>query len=426
DSLENIDFQLRKQLIEVKREKDLKKEDSLKKELQNFKDTVSKNFPIIANYTQNVFNIDDFQSQLDNRQLVLKYLFFYDQLAVISITKNNIKIELKPWTQSEKNLVNEHLVYLKNPNSNYTLNSELTNLLIPDMVNNYNAIIIIPDAPIYNLPFETLTYNSDFLIKEKTIHYSSHLRFIHGLNLEKKRKDTETTIFAPSYPKEKVDYVTRNYPVFLEGAQKEAERLAVLFPTKSFIGDDATKSNFIENKSEGNILHLAMHATIDETDPSLSHFNFANNEKLFLEEVYALKIPTDLAVLSACNTGIGKQDNALSMATLQRAFNYAGAKTTVASLWEVPDETTSQIMIAFYQYLKKGKTKSKALQQAKLDYLNQVENPRFKQPYYWAGFVLYGADAPVAQSFLDNKTIFLLVFGGITLIFGIWLFFRKK
>ena len=93
-----------------------------------------------------------------------------------------------------------------------------------------------------------------------------------------------------------------------------------------------------------------MHATIEEDNSSLSYFDFSNDEKLYLEELYALNIPADLAVLSACNTAVGQEDSSLSINSLQRAFNYAGTKATIASLWEVPDESTSQIMIAFYQF----------------------------------------------------------------------------
>ncbi len=422
DSLENIEYNLRKQIIAAKKERQAKREDSLQVELSSLHKVIAENYPILANYTQNNFLISEFQDQLNSNEIVLKYLFFYDQFVIISITKTDISFDYKLWESDEKELVKSHLKLLEQSGNSREINPKLTELLLPKSAFNFESLIVVPDTPIYNLPFETLIYNSDYLIKEKAIHYSSHLRFVRIADSVKKQAQPKSTIFAPEYASKSTQLVTRSEPVFLEGAQKEAKWLESLFPSESFIGEKATKTNFIENKTKGNILHLAMHASVDDEDPSFSHFNFANDEKLYLEELYALKIPADLAVLSACNTGIGKEDGTSSMASLQRAFNYAGTTATIASLWEVPDETTSQIMISFYDYLKDGETKSAALQKAKIDYLTNTEIEKLKHPYYWAGFVLYGDDAAVVES-SDDWLRFVL---GISTLLIIFIIFRKK
>ncbi len=167
-----------------------------------------------------------------------------------------------------------------------------------------------------------------------------------------------------------------------------------------------------------------MHASVDKDKPGLSHFMFSNEEKLFLEELYALKIPTDLAVLSACNTAVGNEDSSLNINSLHRAFNYAGTKATIASLWEVPDESTSQIMISFYEYLKEGENKYSALQKAKIDYLKNTKVEKLKHPYYWAGFVLYGDDSPVVDS--SNSWIWFLVGFAFIVVFMILLQKNRK
>jgi CHAT domain-containing protein len=421
DSLENIEYNLRKQIVAAKKERLSKREDSLQIELSNLHSVIAEDYPILANYTQNNFRVTEFQNQLNSNEIVLKYLFFYDQFVIISISKNDILFDFRHWKSAQKDLVKSHLKLLEKSGSSMEVNPELTALLLPESAFNFESIIVVPDTPIYNLPFETLSYNSDYLIKEKAIHYSSHLRFVRIPDSANKQAEPKSTIFAPEYASESTQLVTRSEPVFLEGAQKEAKWLENLFPSESFIGEKATKINFIENKTKGNILHLAMHASVDEEDPSFSHFNFANDEKLYLEELYALKIPADLAVLSACNTGIGKEDGTSSMASLQRAFNYAGTTATIASLWEVPDETTSEIMIAFYEYLKDGETKSSALQKAKIDYLNNTTIEKLKHPYYWAGFVLYGDDAPVVES-SDNLIRYVL---GISILLIIFIIFKK-
>ena len=75
---------------------------------------------------------------------------------------------------------------------------------------------------------------------------------------------------------------------------------------------------------------------------------------------------------------------------MARAFTYTGVPSTIMSLWKVPDKETSIIMTSFYNYLKQGETKDKALQLAKLDYLNNTDDVALKHPYYWSGFVVTG------------------------------------
>ncbi|MGV6830102.1 MAG: CHAT domain-containing protein [bacterium] len=399
DSLEQVEFTIRKQLVQARRARDAKKTDSINEILNGFQKSVEAEFPTISNFTQDNFDIKEFQKQVQENEIVLKYLFFKEQFAVFQISKDDIFWELLPWTETEQQLVTDHLAYLKDSKQALPSSDALTKLLIPEHAMAFDKLTIIPDEPIYFLPFETLVLNASYLVKTKAVRYSSHLRFAYfGEDNNATKKDTKATIFAPEYAAESTALVTRSAPVFLEGAQKEAKELERLFPSEAFIGNSATKANFITHKSEGNILHMAMHATIDEDNPGFSHFNFSENEKLFLEELYALKIPADLAVLSACNTAVGQTDASLSINSLHRAFNYAGTKATVASLWEVPDETTSKIMISFYNNLKKGNSKSEALQKAKVAYIETAENERLKHPYYWAGFVLYGTDAPVASA----------------------------
>jgi CHAT domain-containing protein len=423
DSLENVEYEIRKQIVLAKKQRKQKQKDSLNTILEKHHKELAKNYPILTSYTQNSFDTASFQNSLEDTQVALKYLFFLDQFVVIQISKDTISWDLRPWKKEEKKLVSNHIDFVKNPNHKLDLTSDLTQLLIPKNALEFESLIIIPDNTIYNLPFEALWYNDDYLIKEKAIHYSSHLRFAYTDKVAEEPENTKATIFAPNYPKSNTQLVTRNGPVFLEGAQKEARALENLFPSKSFIGNKATKENFVNYKSEGNILHLAMHASVDEDDSEFSHFNFSRGEKLYLEELYGLKIPSELAVLSACNTGIGKEEDASGMASLQRAFNFAGTKATLASLWEVPDETTSKIMISFYENLKNGETKSVALQKAKLEYINTTNNDKLSHPYYWAGFVLYGTDDPI---YSPSNTLYIAIGIILFLIILIFLFVKMK
>jgi CHAT domain-containing protein len=127
-----------------------------------------------------------------------------------------------------------------------------------------------------------------------------------------------------------------------------------------------------------------------------------------------------MAVLSACNTGMGKYKNGEGIMSLSRALTYAGVKSSVYSLWQVPDKETSQIMISFYENLKEGQSKDEALANAKRTFIKN--NPMKNHPFYWAGFVVNGDISPVIENYFIWK-----MFGGI-LLFTVLIFitFKRK
>jgi CHAT domain-containing protein len=99
-------------------------------------------------------------------------------------------------------------------------------------------------------------------------------------------------------------------------------------------------------------------------------------------------LPVDLVVLSACQTGLGKDVKGEGLIGLTRGFMYAGASGVVASLWKVDDEATAELMKHFYQGMfDKGLSPAAALQEAQVAMLKQK---RWHEPYYWAGFVIQG------------------------------------
>jgi CHAT domain-containing protein len=108
-----------------------------------------------------------------------------------------------------------------------------------------------------------------------------------------------------------------------------------------------------------------------------------------------MELNADLVVLSACETGYGRFETGNGIASLARAFMYAGVPALVVSLWQVNDQSTSIIMQNFYKHLANGKTKSAALRQAKLDYIKLVDNPIAAHPAFWSPFILIGDESPV-------------------------------
>ena len=100
-----------------------------------------------------------------------------------------------------------------------------------------------------------------------------------------------------------------------------------------------------------------------------------------------VRLNADLVVLSACQTGLGREMRGEGLIGLTRAFLYAGANSVVVSLWEVSDASTAALMKEFYQELRKGTSKDVALQKAQMAVRG---HPKWQHPFYWAPFILVG------------------------------------
>lgn len=413
---------IRKQLVNAKRENDLVTIDSLSLILKSTEENLSQQFPNLELLKAKKFQVEDLQKQLVSDQIVLKYLILNEQIAIFKISKDQLKVELVPWLNSEKEKTTNYIESLKSKTHNQKQAEELADVLLPEMDSKTSQIFINPDAELYPLAFETLFQNNQFLAERFKISYTSSLAFIFpGINSNSLNKSEELAIYLPQYAEASNGSDIRSGLSILKGAKEEAEELAKLFSTSIYTSDKLTKEDFINTSKNAKLIHLAMHAEVNNTEPGLSRLLFNNskneNNHLYLEEIYGMNLAADLAVLSACNTGFGKETAKKSMASFQRAFTFAGVPATVASLWEVPDNSTKEIMKTFYTHLSKGLSKSESLQRAKQDYLNNHTNTKLAEPYYWAGFVLYGLDKPVVTQRYFIKWHFLLIAIIISLIF---------
>lgn len=148
--------------------------------------------------------------------------------------------------------------------------------------------------------------------------------------------------------------------------------------------------------SDYRIVHFATHGLLNSRQPELSGIVFSlvdsqgkpQNGFLRLHEIYNMKLPAELVVLSACQTGLGKEIRGEGLVGLTRGFMYAGAPRVVSSLWKVDDAATAELMKRFYagMFVKKLRPAA-ALREAQVEMWKQ---PRWSSSYYWAAFVLQG------------------------------------
>ena len=142
------------------------------------------------------------------------------------------------------------------------------------------------------------------------------------------------------------------------------------------------------------ILHFAAHAVTDEIFPEQSAIllgagSAQEDGVLQMKEVLGLRLASDLVVLSGCQTGVGQLLRAEGILGFTWAFLSAGSSAIVVSLWSVNDQSTSELMEAFYRQMSRGLNPSEALGKAKQSMLVS-ERKAFRHPYYWAPFVLVG------------------------------------
>ncbi|MFD2588900.1 CHAT domain-containing protein [Croceitalea marina] len=428
DSLNQRNLKLRMQLVNAKIEDTVTKIDSLQELIDKHKRFTGRQFPDKKFLNTTEFSIKNLQENLKPSEVVIKYLFLGNKLAIFQITNEQFFWQLKSWEEEEKKLLKEFNTSIVSGTYEANKANKLREHLLPKSDLNKDIYIINPEGALAKLPFELLQTEEDYLIKKKKVRYTSNLLLLNNLNHNNKSSEM-VAIYAPTYPKTDKKLKTRSEPYYLEGAKEEAQNIAKMFPSTIFTMADLPKETFLKTAPEAAVLHLAMHAVVNNKEPALSHLLFGDDTKLdnnlYLEELNALSFNAQMVVLSACNTGIGKENNTGGIASLQRAFSNAGAPATVASLWEVPDLTTQKVMEAFYKNLKKGLGKSEALQQAKLDYLERTSNPKLRAPYYWAGFVLYGNDAPII---LNPKNEYLKWWPliAVVLLIAVFFFFLKR
>jgi len=425
---------LRQQLVQARKTKQDSKIVNLELQLDLLEKTFKETYPNYSKLAFSDFNIADFQSKMKADEVVLRYETIKDSLYTFVISKNEVRLLNIGHSETISTSVKSYVSNISERINTDELSKQLYERLIPKDALSFNQINIVPDDYLFKLPFETLKNDTgNYLIEDKVILYAPYLSlFQHNTitNTNNSQQDiANLMIFTPTYngvSNTNTDLAVRGNEYRLIGAEKESQLLADVFGSSSFSNYSATKENFKEHAPNAQLLHLSMHADIDPETPELSYLLFTKDDldnKLYIEELYGMNLKADMAVLSACNTGnVLNTDKNKGIVSLHRAFTQAGVPTTVASLWSAPDNATQKIMVEFYKQLKDGKTKAKALQLAKLNYLKTTDDALLKAPFYWAGFVINGNNAAVITT-KPSVMIWVLVALAVVVLIG---FFLKK
>lgn len=399
---------------------------TLKQRLEEYTQLLEGRFPVYheLKFSRKLVDREQAQRMLSENQTILKYIKGSDFWLALVINRAKIDVEFIETPVDIKSSVE----LLKKSTLNgekdtfSTQSRQLFSILFEPVTDHIKteSVIIIPDESLYYLPFEMLLteepgpgvyYNQyPFLLHRYHISYAPSITVLNYMSGERNRDPQNLLALAPFNqsldersaelftertvskltPLPLTDYETRE----ISGLFSEKKSLLdYIFPETAdvLLHRDASKVNFLNRDLEQyGFLHFATHAFINENNPNLSGIALWGEEEsgiLYVNDIYNMRFDADLAVLGACETGLGTLYRGEGVIGFTRAFIYAGVSNLTVSMWRVNDQPTSRLMISFYRKIREGTAYSEALRAAKLEL---IEYPEFSEPKNWAAFVLHG------------------------------------
>jgi CHAT domain-containing protein/Tfp pilus assembly protein PilF len=268
--------------------------------------------------------------------------------------------------------------------------------------------LISADGPLHSLPFAALVSGNRYLAESKPIHIIASAAVYNEIKGTRSKETSPVmellALGDPLYLKTATDpqiqaALHRGMRLDpLPATRSEVVAISHLYPdARVLLGRDATEESIKSLAPQARRIHFACHGLLDERFPLNSALALSAPEQSeegrdngllqAWEVLEELRLDADLVTLSACDSGLGKQMGGEGLVGLVRAFQFAGARSVLASLWGVADDSTADLMKRFYGYLRDGRSKDEALRAAQVDLIRSQD---FAHPYYWAAFQMTG------------------------------------
>ncbi|HRI58325.1 MAG TPA: CHAT domain-containing protein [Saprospiraceae bacterium] len=403
----------------------------LKQEQERFKTYLRDSFPDYARLSEevNFLTAGNVSALLRPEQAMVSFyltdsdafIFYFDAAGMFSWRKAVLPEGFRDMAQGyadylfkgDENDKNGRLNFLRVASLLYDI------LLAPELrtaAPGIRSLLIIPDAVLVIIPFETLLRQPadtnwrklPWLLRDYNIGYAysaTLLKTQQDISLRHRQETAPRYTFggfAPAYTGAEGntrDNPLPNYPLpDIKSTRDELRKVYSLTGGKAYYQDDATEKQFRRIAADCRTLLLAMHGFVNDEHPELSCLMFGipnkdtslHNNVLYASELQIMQLHADLVVLSACHTGSGKLHQGEGVYSLARAFAAAGVPCTVMSLWRLHENPAPQLVEAFFKHLKAGKTKDEALRLAKLEFIDNDKNGEMLHPFYWAGLMATG------------------------------------
>ena len=344
-------------------------------------------------------------------EIVLEYVLAEPHSYCLAISRDSARMVSLAGRESIEPTVLAYLKTLKTKAASKAQGRQLYGILLKDIseVPKKERLIIVPDGRLHLLPFDALVDDAGrYLVSSHTITYATSATSLHLVNSAPQQAGQHAFLGIGGIPYEQNPELTKVATIrgyitspLHDLANSKDEVLGAQAAIRGegntvLVGPSATKSGFERaGLDQHAIIHLAVHGVANEKHPEraalilLSAPSSGDDGILEASEIVHLQTSADLVVLSACDTAVGRLQGEEGIANLSLAFQLAGAKTVISTLWSVDDTTTLDLMQRFYSHLAERSTIAHSLTAAKRDMIRIYGKEAV--PYYWAGFKLEGA-----------------------------------
>jgi len=336
--------------------------------------------------------LQDIQNNLGRNEVIVEFYTTVDQVWKIIITSSAVYVmPIKESAKKVERLIQKYQFNVKcilqtsKPEVRKLLNQQakklgdkLFNILlgdITDIIESRHQIYVVPYGFLHFVPFQILSDSGTYLLETHEIVTLPFSGFVLRPEL--------------NYPKNSLVFVD-DWNGRLPKAKLEAETVGAMLDA-TVVGKGFDHMG-LGHSSNGQILHIAAHSEFRLDNPDLS-FIHLHEGPLYTAELLRNPFRFELVVLSACETGIAHVTSGEDLVGVGHAFLYSGADSVIASLWQVEEETTHELMQTFYRELLCGQSRAAALRQAQLTFLHN--NPH-SHPANLGAFQLLGNSMPLS------------------------------
>ncbi len=396
--------------------------------------------------------LEEIQKELSNNTLLLEYILGPEKSYLWAIDGNSFAAhELPPRDKIEKAADAVYQLLKTRPtddgsaefNQRYNqVARTLSDMLLGKVADILNGkrLLIVSDGNLHYIPFEALPLpipsgstsdNFVLLVTQHEVAYLPSASLLSVIRREAARRHRAAKtvlvladpVFESDDPRIKRTTATTGFPRNVSASPRDTDAKAeariekTRLPRLRFTREEVDSIVSMTSRGQGRIVtgfdasratalgdllqqfqavHFSTHARIDRENPEMSGIVLSminregNPENGFLQlhDIYNLNLSAELVVISACDSGLGEDVKGEGLVGLTRGFMYAGSRSVVASLWQVDDAATAELMTHFYrEMLVKGAMPTAALRAAKVAVWQQKGR---NAPYFWAAFVLQG------------------------------------
>jgi len=383
------------------------------------------------------------QQRLNAHQRVLDFTELKGMYYLAIISRTSVRFKKIDLTAAWRSRFKQSIAQLAHGNPNLKKLYAITRFLgLNKLPSQVRRLTVIPDSYLYQLPVDVLPLDppagkhsygkARYLIERYKTNYITSLNNF--------RLPPDTTHYRYGYAGYGISHFAKDRSSLspLPDAKTEikasSRQLTAFHHKRVFFNDSATTRTFRQVAPHARILHLATHSKVSSRNPLFSTIYLSridsndhgeNAGRIFAYQLFNLHLTNQLIMLNSCESGSGSYLQGTGVVGISRALRYAGAQSLVLNLWSVNDMLASQFARKFYKDINKGESKSDAIRNTKLQFLNR-ENAN---PHFWGPYMLFGDTQPVVHPYKKANHImaaaFMALFISLTAA-SVWVEIRKR